>query len=158
MRRFLLLAVVVLAFAPLARAEDPKKDAIADFEKAVIELTNKERAKQKLPALTVQELLTKAARMHSANMAKQGKLEHVLDGKTPADRAKEAGYVATKIGENILKSDDKITPAELVAAWMESPRHRENILRADVMQIGVGVVKSAKGDWYYTQMFGRPGR
>jgi uncharacterized protein YkwD len=91
-------------------------------------------------------------------MAKQGKLEHMLDGKKPSDRAKNAGYVFIEIGENILESDDRVTPAELVAAWMKSPHHRENILRPEFKHIGVGVVKSAKGGWYYTEMFGRPGR
>src|SRR5437867_3138573 len=50
-------------------------------EKALLELTNKEREKAELPPLKANEKLFKAARAHSTNMAKQNKLDHKLDDK-----------------------------------------------------------------------------
>ena len=58
-------------------------------------MTNKARAKEKLPPLKLNSVLTKVARAHSANMAKQEKMEHELDGKNPSQRIKEAGYAAS---------------------------------------------------------------
>src|SRR5207249_3044988 len=49
-------------------------------EKKLLDLTNAEREKEKLPALRPSPLLFKVARAHAANMAKQGKMEHELDG------------------------------------------------------------------------------
>ena len=74
---------------------------LADDEKTILELTNKARAEKNLPPLTVNPLLTAAAKAHSANMAKKGEMNHVLDGKNPADRVKEAGYRYSWTGENI---------------------------------------------------------
>ena len=84
--------VLLLVLVPLASAQDkkdPKKDAKKDEfkltaeEKAVIELTNAERKKadKGLEPLKMNPQLMEAARAHAANMAKQDKLEHVLDEK-----------------------------------------------------------------------------
>src|SRR5260370_21509007 len=80
-----------------ARAEDKPRSSGRGFqltkqEQELGELVNKERAKKELPALKVDPLLTKAAREHSANMAKQEKMQRVLDGKKPPERAEAAGY------------------------------------------------------------------
>jgi len=124
-------------------------------EQKLVELTNKEREKKKLPPLKPNPLLFKAARGHSANMARQEKMEHVLDGKTPGQRARAAGYQADWIAENIAAGED--WPLEgVIADWMGSKGHRENILSPKVSEVGVGLAKTKKGEWYYTLLFGRP--
>jgi uncharacterized protein YkwD len=124
-------------------------------EQKLLELTNKEREKKKLPALKPNPLLFKAARAHSANMARQEKMEHVLDGKTPGQRARAAGYRFDWIAENIAAGEE--WPLEgVVNDWMGSKGHRENILSPKYTEAGVGLAKTSKGEWYYTFLFGRP--
>lgn len=156
--------VLLLVLVPLASAQDkkdPKKDAKKDEfkltaeEKAVIELTNAERKKadKGLEPLKMNPQLMEAARAHAANMAKQDKLEHVLDEKEPADRATAAGYKYKAVGENIAWNQK--TPAQVLDGWMKSEGHRENILRAEYNEIGVAVVRNKKGQPYWVQVFGK---
>src|SRR5436309_7032417 len=98
-----LCATGIVSLSGPARAD---KFELTKDEKKLLELTNKEREKKKLPALKPNALLFKAARAHSANMARQEKMEHVLDGKTPGQRAKAAGYRYDWIAENIAAGED----------------------------------------------------
>jgi uncharacterized protein YkwD len=86
---FSVLSAFLIAVQP--PAAKPAFKLSAD-EKAILDLTNAERAKENLAPLKANELLTKAAREHSANMAKQQKLDHVLDDKKPDDRLKAVSY------------------------------------------------------------------
>ncbi|HJZ53873.1 MAG TPA: CAP domain-containing protein, partial [Gemmataceae bacterium] len=98
--------------------------------------------------------LFEAARAHAANMAKQDKLEHDLDGITASERVTTAGYRWSRTGENIAWSAP--TPKEVVAGWMDSPPHKANILSEEFTEIGVGVASNAKGERYWVQVFGTP--
>src|SRR5262245_49482281 len=100
-----LLLVLVAAAAPSPAQEKKDPPQMTEGEKALLDLVNKEREKEKLPPLKSNARLAKAARGHSENMARQGKLEHVLDGKTPANRADDVGYNFLRIGENIAYND-----------------------------------------------------
>src|SRR6266851_5402518 len=108
---FLLIALTLVPttiLTPLA-ADDKKekpKFELTDDEKTLLELTNKERANEKLPPLEVNPILFKMARDHSANMAKKGEMKHVLDGKNPADRAKDSGYVYAQLAENVASREN----------------------------------------------------
>ncbi len=153
--------VLLFALAPLTSAQDKKEPKTDEFkltaeEKAVIELTNAERKKadKGLGALTMNPRLMEAARAHAANMAKQDKLEHVLDEKDPGDRAKAAGYKSTFVGENVAWNQK--TPAQVLETWMKSEGHRENILRPEYTEIGVAVARNKKGQPYWVQVFGKP--
>jgi uncharacterized protein YkwD len=140
----------------LADGKDNSRDVkLTEDEQTILDLTNKAREKEKLPPLKLNPLLTKVARAHSANMAKQGKLSHDLDGKTPSQRMKDAGYAASWGGENVANTDGD-TAASIFQMWMESKPHKENILKDKYKEIGVGVAKNAKGEVYYTQVFGTP--
>jgi uncharacterized protein YkwD len=126
-------------------------------EKQLVELTNKERKKADLPPLRPSPLLFRAARAHSANMAKQGKLEHDLDGKTPFQRIKATGYRYLRAGENIaMGGADDVTLPEVMKGWMDSKYHRHNLLNPYYTEIGFGRVVNGEGVAYYTQVFGRP--
>lgn len=149
----LLWLVVVFSFAQA----DEKTDAdlkLSPQEQQLLDLTNKERAKEELPPLTPNPVLFKIARAHSANMAKQEKMEHKLDGKGPADRAKDAGYRYARVGENVAWTEGG-SLKEVVKGWMESEGHRANILHKDYREIGLGIVEDKKGEQYLTQVFGR---
>jgi uncharacterized protein YkwD len=133
-----------------------KKDQLklTEEEQAVIDFTNAERKKADLSPLKPNLQLLTAARLHAANMAKQDKLDHELDKKTPSDRVKDAGYKYAATGENIAWNP--ASPKEAVKGWMDSPPHKENILNPKYTEIGVALAKNKKGEIYWVQVFGTP--
>ncbi len=157
-RRFAAALVLVFALASVVAAQEKKQPAKKDEvkltkeEQAVIDLTNAERKAANLPPLKMNPKLMTAAREHAANMAKQEKSSHTLDGKEPADRVKAAGYRFRATGENIAWNQE--SPKEVLGDWMKSQGHRENILKKEYTEIGVAVAKSVKGEPYWVQVFG----
>ena len=156
-----LVAAVVLASCVLCAARagsgDDDKVKLTPEEEKILELTNEARKEKKLPPFKVSPLLTKLARKHSANMAKQRKLEHTLDGKGPEQRIRESGYPYVSWAENIVMNRD--TPAGIKQCfqwWMESPPHRANILKPGLREIGIGMARTDKGQIFFTQVFATP--
>jgi uncharacterized protein YkwD len=133
------------------------KLTISEDEQAIIDLVNKERKKQKLPPLKANALLFRAARGHSANMAAQQKMNHVLDRKDLRYRLKKVGYPVGYGGENIAWASKQVATAETVMKnWMNSSGHRANILGKSYTEIGIGIAEGDDGKVYYTQVFGKP--
>jgi uncharacterized protein YkwD len=154
------LPLLALGIFSLTAADDPKpkdesKFELSKEEKEILKLTNEEREKEKLPVLELHPLLVKAARAHSANMAKQEKMDHVLDDKNPGQRVEAAGYKWMHVGENIAATDSE-TPPAIVKLWMDSKLHRANILGKEFRHIGIGIAKNDKGETYYTEVFASP--
>lgn len=152
MMRSVLLVVAAVVFTGPARAND---ELTAD-EKRLIELVNVERQKADLPALKANAKLMKAARDHSANMARNKQLAHDLDGKGPGERLKDVGYASGGWGENCAAGQR--TPAEAITCWMNSEGHKANILGGNFREIGVALAKAADGTVYWTQVFATPAR
>lgn len=122
-------------------------------ESELLRLTNQERKDAGLPPLTIDATLMRAARDHSANMARQGKMDHVLNEKTPTDRLQTLGYRGFTLGENIAYGMP--TSAGAITVWMNSEGHRANILNEQFTEIGIGIISDDRGVPYYTQVFGR---
>jgi uncharacterized protein YkwD len=157
------LAALFFLWMYQAAGEEPKtKDgaALTTEEKRVLDLTNEARKKEGLPPLKANAVLSRVARAHSANMAKQGKAEHVLDGKDPPRRISDAGYRYALWGENIYYTSDQGAAASRGAVkwWLGSSGHRANILHKGFQEIGIGLARSDDGTTYYTQVFGTPRR
>jgi uncharacterized protein YkwD len=136
-----------------ARAGQPETGGVP---KQIVELTNLERKHKELSSLKASSLLAKVAQAHSENMAKQEKMEHNLDGKTPLQRLQAAGYAYARAHENIAAGDPDVPLEDLMKAWMDSKGHRDNILSGACTEIGVGVARGKNGQVYYTQLFGKP--
>ncbi len=152
------LSALLLSASTTVRAQKPEPKEppfkVSKEEQAILDLTNKEREKEKLPLLKPNEKLFKAARGHSENMAKQDKMEHVLDEKDPLQRVKAAGYAYSWVGENIAFGQK--TPTDLLEGWMKSEPHKANILGDKFTEIGIGIAFNEKGKPYYTQVFAAP--
>lgn len=119
------------------------------FEQEVVELTNKERAKQGLKALSVDSKLSKSARAKSQDMKDKNYFSHTSPTYgSPFDQMKQFGITYKTAGENIAQGQR--SPQEVVTAWMNSEGHRANILNKNYTHIGVGYVKSGN---YWTQQF-----
>jgi len=163
LRPFAVAAVLGACLLQVGRGADPQgpsssegaKLKLSEDEQRVLDLTNQAREKEKLPPLRPNALLFAAARGHSANMARQGKMDHVLDGKNPGDRVKAAGYRYSWVGENIASTDGAAV-AEVFKEWMESKSHREHVLGDHFEETGIGIARNDKGDVYYTQVFASP--
>ena len=75
-----------------------------------------------------------------------GVLRYAVDqGVTFIDRIEAAGYMRGAhswiVGENLVWGSGPLsTPQSLVTAWMNSPPHRENLLRGRFNQIGIAAV------------------
>nr|WP_218680367.1 CAP domain-containing protein [Rhodococcus qingshengii] len=90
-------------------------------------LVNAERTKKAKQPFTTSDTLRSSACAKADHMLSQDYWAHTSpDGVTPWSFIEKAGYRYTTAGENLAKSypDD----ASLVAAWMNSPSHRENVL------------------------------
>ena len=111
------------------------------------------------PALRVDPDLARIAREYSCALLARGALSHTgADGTTVSDRIRAAGKTFLAVGENLASSTDPREPVEAaIEAWMKSPGHRENILRPDFTDTGVGVCHDGT-TYYFTQLFLRPGR
>jgi uncharacterized protein YkwD len=152
-RAVLLLALVILGVEASTQGPEKAKFKPSEDEQRVIDLTNAERKKKDLPPVKFNEVLCEVARAHSANMAKQTKMEHNLDGKTPYERIKGAGYRYVVAAENLARAD--VTIEEVMEAWMASKTHRENILDPEFVEIGIGLARDEQNT-YYTQVFAKP--
>jgi uncharacterized protein YkwD len=110
----------------------------------IICLHNEERARRGLPVLEQETRLETAAQRHAEDMVAREFFAHETpEGLGPAERALSAGYPAKHYssGENLAWGTGlEASPVEIIDGWMQSPGHRENILRNAFTQIGVGVV------------------
>jgi hypothetical protein len=79
-------------------------------------------------------------------MVAQQYFEHTSpQGVTFIDRIEATGYMRSArswiVGENLVWGTGPLsTPQSLVTAWMNSPPHRENLLKARFNEIGVAAV------------------
>ena len=112
--------------------------AVAPVEQEVIDIINGERARQGLGPLNSDPRLTEAAAIHSIDMAGGGFFAHQgSDGSGPDERVTREGYRWRYVAENIGCGQD--TPQHIVASWMSSAGHRDNMLSADATDIGVAL-------------------
>jgi len=79
-------------------------------------------------------------------MISQGYFEHTSpSGLTFMDRIESTGYMHSArswvVGENLVwGTGPRSTPDALVPAWMNSPPHRENLLRPNFREIWIAAV------------------
>jgi uncharacterized protein YkwD len=128
----------------------PAQAGIAAAAQATLCLLNRERASRGLAPLRENGLLTTASVAHSRDMVRGGYFEHAsADGRTVQDRLRAIGYargMSASTGENIAYGvGSKSSPAAIVRLWMNSPGHREDILRPAFTEIGIGIALGAPG-------------
>ncbi len=129
------------------------------FITAVVDLTNAFRAQFGLAPLVLNEKLTEAAQDHAEDMGENDFFDHTApDGSKPWDRVDETGYTWTTVGENIAAGYQ--TPESVVQGWIDSPGHRDNMLRESYTEIGIGYhveendTGSVNYGTYWAQVFG----
>lgn len=131
-----------------------------ELERAIHDATNHARTGHSVDALEFDPHLATIARSHSCHMVDADFSGHEMpDGRTLADRYDRAGYDWRQCGENITKHypddlDDATAIArEVVAGWLDSPSHRENLLDSGWRVEGIGVDYATDGAVLATQNF-----
>jgi len=121
-------------------------------------LTNQEREKNNLPPLDYNDKLAVAAYQKAQDMFGKNYWAHFApDGKTPWDFILNSGYRYEYAGENLAKNF--LFSDGVVSAWMNSPTHRENILKSNYTDVGFAIVNGVLNGEETTlvvQMFGKP--
>jgi uncharacterized protein YkwD len=117
----------------------------------MLALVNTARAGAGCAPLVADAGLAAVAQAHSADMRDRDFFDHVNpDGLDPFERAEQAGQTNSR-AENIASG--QATAADVMADWMDSSGHRDNILDCELRTLGVGVAEGPGGPWW-TQLFG----
>jgi uncharacterized protein YkwD len=131
---------------------------ICDVEVAISKTVNQERVKAGLHTVTFSAKASWVARQWSTQQGSAGQISHAgWPSAREAAYSKEFGPSA-KLGtnaENVAMTSggaESGVAREFMDMWMHSPGHRANILGPSAA-IGIGVAKSASGEWYATQIF-----
>jgi uncharacterized protein YkwD len=162
LRTALITLLTALLLAPAASVAEAKKaraaqecanadleataDNLPQIRTAILCLHNKVRAEHGIPSLRENKRLRKAALAHSKDMVRDGFFEHTTpEGTTMVDRILRAKYVREDqgwaLGENLAWGTGSLgTPRGAVDSWMDSPGHRENLLRRAYRDVGIGIV------------------
>ena len=116
----------------------------------VVSLTNAERAKAGVPALTMDKDLTLAAMQRAAEIAVF--FSHTRPSGMPWYTVNLKAY-----GENIAGGTGSFSTAQgVMNGWMNSPGHRANLLTSSYRTIGVGCF-TQNGITWWVQLFGKAG-
>ena len=134
---------------------------------AILEAVNQARAQPRVcgelafdaaPPVRWNGLLADTALFHSRDMATQRYFRHQgKDGREVAERASEAGYRYSRVGENIAAGQE--SPDEAVADWLTSPGHCANIMHPGYTEMGAAYAINAARETpraYWTQVFATP--
>jgi uncharacterized protein YkwD len=147
---------------PLNLPDPSDQQAVA---RRVLELVNAARrqprscGRQKFEATRPLELkspLSEAARLHARDMARHGAMRHRgSDGSEPADRVTRAGYRWRTVAENVAAGQP--SAEAVVAHWLGSPGHCENLMGQQFTQMGAGFAIEQGGTRiYWAQVFAAP--
>lgn len=131
-----------------------QSSATAQMEAQTRDRINAIRQQQRLQPLRQNDKLAQVARNYSRRMAEQNFFAHTSpQGDTTVDRVRSAGIFYFEIGENLFMCTNFPQPVPAaVTGWMNSPGHRENILRPEYRETGVGVWRRGN-TYYFTQLF-----
>lgn len=134
----LLLGVKLVALGVVALTPHPAELSTITTAR-IVQLTNAERAQAGLNELVVNDLLSQAALQKAQNMLDEDYFAHISPtGVTPWFWMNKVGYQYRVAGENL--AIDFTEAEDVVAAWMASPSHRDNVLHSSYVETGVAVL------------------
>jgi uncharacterized protein YkwD len=151
------VARLITSLTPVtARPTTPTPVEPNDIEKRAFDQTNIARVKNGLAPLVWDGDVCRMARIHSESMSRQGYFSHITpEGLRLRERAREVGILRyTVLGENIALNQGFDDPGALaVERWMQSEKHRANILSPEFRAMAIGSFIAADGTVYLTQTF-----
>ncbi len=131
--------------------------AEGQMESMLFGLMNRDRAANKLSALSRNGQLDSVAKGHSQDMVKNNYIDHVnKQGLDPKGRALKAGKwnsIAENVGYVHPKGSSSAQIESAEQMFMNSPHHRANLLNPLFKQGAVGITIDSTGAIKITQMF-----
>lgn len=128
--------------------------------KVLVHYTNEERQINDIGELQTNPLLEEAARLKAEDMIANGYFAHNSpDGHTPWYWLDKVGYNFSYAGENLAVNFTE--SKDVNDAWMNSQKHRENILNGKFTEVGIAVVDGlykGKMTTFVVQFFGKPAK
>jgi uncharacterized protein YkwD len=121
-------------------ADDPSAPAAVQAE-AVACLVNWARAQDRRLSLVQRPRLRLAAELKGARVASCGQFSHTPCGTAVTSAVRAVGYRYASFGENLYAGPSGKTSArDVVAAWLQSPPHRANMMNARFRDVGAAPV------------------
>jgi len=112
-----------------------------DFVIDIIDRTNTERKKMSLPLLKENSALSYAAYLRAKDILDNQDFSHI-SSKSGGIKAQKViqivGYRYSEAGENLAMGIDD--PNEVVAQWIASPEHKDNLFSKSFNETGVAVL------------------
>ena len=137
---FTLVTIIVGAFIFFCNLPARSMSLDSTNTEKLILLTNQERLKHNLPPLFPNETLTLAAGNKARDLLKEQYFSHNSPtGKKFSTWVKDVKYEYEIIGENLALGFG--SEEVIITAWMESIKHRENILHTKFREIGIAVIR-----------------
>ncbi len=121
-----------------------KEAALTDYENQVAALINNVRVENGLAPVAADGALTDVAIARSQDMINRNYFSHYTpEGTNVFNFLRGAGISYSYAGENLAQCQPASvgSPEAFLNAWMNSPSHRANILRAQYGKIGVSMVE-----------------
>lgn len=126
--------------------------ANASLEQSIHQQINQYRQSRNLAPLTLDPRISERARIHSQNMA-SGRVPFSHEGFEQRVRAIGRAIPYRQAAENVAYNKGYPDPGrQAVQGWIKSTGHRINI-EGQYNLTGIGIVKNAKGEYYFTQIF-----
>lgn len=151
------IARLITSLTPVtAKPANPTPVEPNDIERRAFEQTNIARVKNGLAQLVWDGDVCRMARIHSESMSRLGYFSHVTpEGLRLRERARDVGIMRyIVLGENIAFNQGYDDPgAFAVERWMQSEKHRANILSSEYRAMAIGSFVAADGSVYLTQTF-----
>lgn len=155
---FIIIGVEVLYLVPTFVLYRNDRFLASVVSSSLVDLANADRINLRIAPLKQSKLLTQAAQLKAEDMARRGYFSHKSpEGLDPWVWFEKVGYNFLYAGENLAVNFYDSSDVE--RAWMNSPTHRENILKREYTEIGIGIAKgfyNGRETIFVVQFFGRP--
>jgi uncharacterized protein YkwD len=151
---------------PAQTAGTDKTCGMSNFQQDLLNRINQARAIGRMCGTTFYKAaeainwnarLFDAAAAHAGDMAANNYFSHVsLDGRTFSQRISAASYTWSAVGENIAAGQS--TPEQVMAGWLDSPGHCQNIMNPSYTEVAVSCVRNEESLYkrYWAMELGRP--
>ncbi|MFH1515063.1 MAG: CAP domain-containing protein, partial [bacterium] len=144
--------ISILIFISLIGCKSGTTTTNPDPQLEMVDLINQERSAHGLPAVAHNLNLSNVAQLHSDDMVARNFLNHVNpDGDDFFARVTNAGIAYSGLGENISAGFYSMSTAH--SSFMNSQAHRDNILRANINNVGVGISQGTSANDYGKSLY-----
>lgn len=144
-------------FLPAKSTPVPASKAVSSglftaLEQSIHQQINQYRQSQNLPPLKLDSRISEQARAHSQAMA-NGRVPFSHQGFDQRAKTINSKIPYREAAENVAFNQGYKNPdRQAVEGWIKSNGHRHNI-QGNYNLTGIGIVKNAQGEYYFTQIF-----